>query len=693
MIFRILALIVGTILVPHMMLSQVHDNTNPIAPRQGDIGVRHATYESPHVGRNAVVTVNEALAPFYHGVASGDPSPNGVVLWTRVTPTDMNSVEVGWRVARDPEMTQIVTQGTATAGSADDYHVKVQVESALQPGTTYYYDFIALGKRSMVGRTKTLPPAGASHIRIAVVSCSNYPAGFFNAYAAIAARNDIDAVIHLGDYIYEYDADSTSYGGRIGIQLGRQNDPVNETVSLTDYRTRYSQYRLDPDLQELHRQHPFIHVWDDHESANNSYTGGAQNHQANEGSWAERLAVSKRVCLEWMPTRLRGTDPIYRSFAYGDLVDLFMIDTRLDGRDKQIENVGPAAPQASFDSLNSPTRRMMSDAQFNWLTTGLERSQATWKLIGNQVLFSPVTTNPIDTAFLFEAVGPLFTLFLRPQLPTLQNLMTSGFDGDTWSNYPAQRAALVNFLQMASVNNVVIATGDFHSTYVFDVPYSKLGTRRPIAVEFVSPSITSANFDDSFASIPTVAPIATPLLETLSRTLHNNNPSLKQLDLVRHGYVVLDFTAQAVQGDAFFVDTLFVRNRSERFGFGWRRDVSSDSLRRVATPAPGKAVQDRPAPSLPTSVVQSSFVPTVLAVAPNPASTLVTLTWSNPIESAVSIDIIDAAGRMYASFSDPFSTAGLRSTVFDVASLPNGMYYLRLNGRDGQRVHPLVIQR
>lgn len=656
------------------------------------IDVRHATFEPPGQHRSEALVANEALAPFYWGVASGDPTSSRIVLWTRAVDATQPSFDVQWRIARDPNMVDVVEQGTSRAIGSEDYHVKVEVNNLL-PGTTYYYDFEALGKRSVVGRTRTLP-TDSRHVRLAVVSCSNYPSGYFNAYAAIAARNDLDLVVHLGDYIYEYGADSASYGGRVGAQLGRLHEPSNEVITLSDYRARYAQYRLDPDLQELHRQHPFVHVWDDHESANNSYTQGAQNHQPGEGSWNERMAISKQVCLEWMPTRIRPSDPVYRSFAFGSLVDLFMIDTRLDGRDKQIENIGPNAPQASIDSLVSPDRRMMSDAQFNWLTGGLRTSNATWKLIGNQVMFSPVVTEPIDTTYLFEAVGPLFALFLRPQLPTLQNLMTTGFNADTWGNYPAQRERLVDFLRQNDVRNVVIATGDFHASFAFNVPFTMPSTNGPVAVEFITPSVTSPNFDENFSSVPAVAPITVPLLETLNRTLYGNNPSLKQVDLTNHGYVLLDFTPTAVQSDFFVVDTLFIRSRSERFGFGWHRDATSDTLVRSATAARGKDVQDVPAPPV-TSVDQHLYnhAPVVLSVSPNPASEVVSVTWSVAREARLTIDVIDALGRVVASSLHPFYEPGVHTAIIDVSALPSGAYTIRLADTSSTQSAPLVIRR
>lgn len=231
-------------------------------------------------------------------------------------------------MATDPGLTEIVAKGRVNATADRDWCVKVDV-TRLQPGTTYYYDFTSGGRTSITGRTRTAPAGAAERLRFAVVSCSNYPEGYFNAYRNIADRHDLDAVIHLGDYVYEY--------GEAG-ELGRATDPPHEMVTLADYRARYAQYRLDPDLRAAHQQHPFIAVWDDHESTNNSWYGGADNHDPGEGDWFERKAVSARVYDEWMPIRLPDSAQplkIWRHLPYGELADLVMLDTRLWGRDQQ----------------------------------------------------------------------------------------------------------------------------------------------------------------------------------------------------------------------------------------------------------------------------------------------------------------------------------------------------------------------
>ena len=255
--------------------------------------------------------INQVYAPFYHGVASGDPLQDRVIIWTRVTPdtSTTGNIQVDWKIALDTNFTQVINSGTTYTNDSVDYTVKVDV-TGLQPGTWYYYEFNALGKNSLIGRTKTTPVGDVDSVRFAIVSGSHFEHGYYNAYEMITERNDIDAVLHLGDYIYEYAA-----GGGYTTDTVRKHEPENEILTLGDYRIRYSQYHLDPQLRGLHQQYPWITVWDDHETANNSWTGGAENHDSlTEGSWAAREAAGTRAYFEWMP--IRHSDPndihIYR---------------------------------------------------------------------------------------------------------------------------------------------------------------------------------------------------------------------------------------------------------------------------------------------------------------------------------------------------------------------------------------------
>ena len=309
----------------------------------------------------ATAFAQTADAVFRHGVASGDPLADRVILWTRVTPAAATGeVTVSWQVARDPKFGQVVSRGEARTGAARDFTVKVDVPR-LAAGTTYYYRFESLGARSAIGRTRTLPREGVSRLRLGVVSCSNLPQGYFNAYACLARRADLDAILHLGDYIYEYP--NKGYGD--GTALGRIPSPDKEMVALQDYRARHAQYKADPDSQEVHRQHPFIVTWDDHEFTNNAWQGGAENHDPDqgEGDWSIRKAAAEQAYYEWMPIREDAQTKqsrIYRAFRFGDLATVYMLDTRVVGRDEQVLRDDTAAVELAG-------RQLLGAAQEGWL--------------------------------------------------------------------------------------------------------------------------------------------------------------------------------------------------------------------------------------------------------------------------------------------------------------------------------------
>ena len=275
---------------------------------------------------------------FNHGVASGDPQTDKVIIWTRVTPEQAGPVPVRWIVARDRELTDIVKSGVIQATDARDYTVKADV-TGLRPGAPYFYGFRAGQAHSTTGKTKTLPTGQLAELKLAVVTCASYPHGFFNAYEAAARRDDVDVVVHLGDYIYEYGL--SGYGGETGTALGRIPAPQVDCVRLADYRLRHAQYKAEAELQALHAKAPWITVWDDHEVANDDWTGGAENHHANEGAWADRKRAALQAYYEWMPIREpeagRAFEAINRSFQFGDLFTLIMVETRLLARSRQID--------------------------------------------------------------------------------------------------------------------------------------------------------------------------------------------------------------------------------------------------------------------------------------------------------------------------------------------------------------------
>jgi len=320
---------------------------------------------------------------FRHGVASGDPQLHRVMLWTRVTPRSAEQkVAVRVVVAKDPRMKQVVRRMTGLATPYSDFTVKLDA-FGLQPDETYYYQFQALGEASPVGRTRTLPRE-TDRVRLGIASCSNWPAGFFGAYALLAQQSDLNAIVHLGDYIYEYG--NGTYGD--GTAINRIPEPNMETVTLNDYRTRYAQYRRDYQLQEAHRLHPWILVWDDHEVANDAFKDGAENHQTDEGDWLLRKAAALRAYFEWLPIRdtfgwREREGRIFRRFRFGDLVQLDMLDTRLCGRERQAPLLIDAVtqqllvtPEELFyylNEINRADRQLLRKLQEAGLQRGLER--------------------------------------------------------------------------------------------------------------------------------------------------------------------------------------------------------------------------------------------------------------------------------------------------------------------------------
>ncbi|ONI87773.1 alkaline phosphatase [Saccharothrix sp. ALI-22-I] len=456
---------------------------------------------------------------FRHGVASGDPLPERVVLWTRVTPTEDSApgsgvgptVVVTYEVAKDAQFRQVVRRGDVTTGPDRDHTVKLDV-GGLRPGRWYFYRFTFDGRHSPVGRTRTAPAhhADVDQLRFGVVSCSSWVAGHFAAYRHLAERADLDAVVHLGDYLYE---------DYIGTQF-RTHQPPGETVSLTDYRIRHAQYKTDPDLQRLHATYPWIITWDDHEWADNAWADGSPSHdETTEGTWAQRRAAAMRAYHEWMPVRLDG-DRVYRRLRFGTLAELTMLDLRTY-RSRQVD---PA-------QVDQPGRTLTGPDQMAFLRDGLLNSGAQWKLIGNPVIFSPL---------------------LVPQLPqagAVSQLVGPTINNDQWDGYPHDRDALIRLLDEHDVRDTVFLTGDVHSSWAFEVPVDEAlyPLTKVVATELVVPSVTSDNIDELTGSPPRTTSLA------LEAALVGLNRHLKWVELDSHGYTVLDVRREHVRMNWYFL--------------------------------------------------------------------------------------------------------------------------------------------
>ncbi|MFD9534774.1 alkaline phosphatase D family protein [Streptomyces sp. NPDC060010] len=477
----------------------------------------------------------ETAPAFPHGIASGDPLPDGVLLWTRVTPSPEAvpgsglgpATAVGWEVAEDRNFARVVASGAVTATAASDHTVKVDVRG-LRPHTPYWYRFTAGATVSAIGRTLTAPPVDAATpgIRFGVVSCANWESGYFSAYRHLAARTDLDAVLHLGDYVYEY----ASGAYPEAKYVVRPHQPRHEIVSLADYRTRHGTYKTDADLQALHAAHPVVAIWDDHEFANDAWSGGAENHTPGaEGDWAARASAAKQAYFEWMPVRASIAGTVYRRLRFGSLVDLHLLDLRTF-RSQQVK-VGSGA-------VDDPERTITGRAQLDWLKSGLANSNATWKLVGTSVMISPV------------AFGSLPAHLLKP-LTKLLGLPEGGLtiSTDQWDGYTDDRKELLGHLKDRGIKNTVFLTGDIHMAWANDVPvnmatYPGSGTA---ATEFVVTSVTSDNIDD-ILHVP--ADTASLVAEAAIKAA---NWHVKWLDMDSHGYGVLDVTGERSQMDYFVV--------------------------------------------------------------------------------------------------------------------------------------------
>lgn len=517
---------------------------------------------------------------FAHGVASGDPLADRVILWTRVTPASPGPVTVQWELAHDPGMTDVVAGGEVRTGPERDYTVKLD-PAGLTPDTAYYYRFRAGGGRSRTGRTRTLPVGDIDRLRLAVVSCASYPHGFFNAYARIAERADLHAVLHLGDYLYEYGNAPGQYGADVQAG-GRRYEPEAEILTLSDYRTRHAWYKRDGDLQALHAQHPVIAVWDDHETTNNSYRDGAENHTAaSEGPWELRKAWALQAYYEWMP--IRADDPgnlalAYRGFDFGSLATVSMLETRLLAR------VQPASSPAAADEINDPTRRLLGDTQFQWLANRVAGTAGRWHLLGQQVMFGQLRLVGLPE--------------LRQRLPLadvndlLARLPLAGTGGvllntDQWDGYRAARDRV--FELMSDSTNTVVLTGDIHTSWAMDLTpdpsdplvYDPLTGNGSLGVEFVAPSVTSPGLDE-------LAPV-----QDLIRL---NNPHIRYVDLSEHGYVLLDIDAGRIQAEWWYVDDTLSPNAGERFAAAYVSDDGSNRLR-PGPAAPSQPIAGAPLPA------------------------------------------------------------------------------------------------
>ena len=468
------------------------------------------------------------------------------MLWTRYVPADGGAATLRVEVAEDPRFARIAVRGTAIAGPATDFCAHAR-PAGLRPGRHYYYRFTAPdGERSPIGRTRTLPAGSLTKLRIGVFSCANATSGWFNAYAHAAARDDLDLIVHLGDYIYESPVDRSDAIAKLAAQ--RDIQPHGEAVTLADYRLRYASYRADAGLQALHLRHPMIAMWDDHETANNSWKDGAKGHGPEDGDWGTRKRAGVQAFREWLPMG----DLDYAHYQLGDLATMFRLETRLIARSRQLEfpppskGTDPKAAMIAFRDgpLADPARTMMGATQEAWLADGIAasvRHGTRWQLLAQQVILAPSRLPPVTPDWYAPGIVPgqreQAELALAAKLGDAG--VPTGFD--RWDGYPAARDRLLESAARAQANLVVLS-GDSHNGWGFDLTHG--GERT--GVEFAGQSVSSFGIDKRFGGDP--ATIAAAFLAA--------NPDLRYCDTSRRGYMLLDLDRESATGEWLFLPSL-----------------------------------------------------------------------------------------------------------------------------------------
>jgi alkaline phosphatase D len=547
------------------------------------------------VGAATAPALAEAAAPpevqFLHGVATGDPLSDRAIFWTRVTPQrDAPHIPVRLEVSEDENFAHIYMSAGATADPERDYTVKIDAVG-LKPGHDYWYRFTCLGTTSPVGRVRTLPVGHVEKLALAFVTCSLYPNGYFNAYDHIARSETLDAVVELGDYIYEYGAGPSDYGMENGRKLGRIPEPPHDLVTLADYRTRYAQYRRDPDLQAAHARAPWICVWDDHEIANDTWKGGAENHhEKTEGAFEDRKTAAMRAYFEWMPIREpklgRAAETIWRSFDFGDLASLTMLETRLTARSYQLEysrpgdipfivydatdpkarkpvrdpsRVAEIKAQASPDGrlptpyqlgpdveavhayISDPARQMMGAVQERWLEdtlTASVKSGKPWQLIGNEVIMARARMPDVEAVLGAATVErALAAMPEDKRVIATKMVQTASFGGpfdlDGWDGYPAARARFDDMVGRLPGGNAIVVSGDSHAFWANQL--QDIDGKRDLAIEFGTSAITSPSIGEELGF-------------QLGAVFMRQNREIAFCDQLAKGYVRLELTHEAAVG-------------------------------------------------------------------------------------------------------------------------------------------------
>ena len=502
---------------------------------------------------------------FSHGVASGEPAAERVLLWTRFVGAQDTALE--FEVSETLDFSRVAAGGFVTARAENDWCCKAWAEG-LEPGRWYYYRFTAPdGSHSDVGRTKTLPVGATDKFRMAVFSCSNLGFGWFNAYAHAAADGDFDCALHLGDYFYEYGPGT--YPSNEEAQSGRVLFPAHEIVSLADYRMRYATYRRDPDLRRLHQLFPMIAGWDDHESTNDSWEGGAQNHQSEtEGEWSVRKAAAVKAYREWMPV----SDEPWAAYEVGDLATLYRLETRLTARAEQFSYgqilSGKTSPEAAMAALvafregdyRDGNRELLGMKQQAWLADGLKRSASAgkpWQVLVQQVLMGNLVTAPRLT----EGLPADLPAYIRQRIlaGAMAGRAELPLNMDAWDGYPAARERAFKAALDANANLISLA-GDTHNAWAFDLDHAG----EKVGVEFGVQGVTSPGLESYASYLP---------VDVLERETVAHNRQLKWMDGSRRGYMAVELTPVSASSEFRFVSSV----REKGAGVNDTRRVSTQA--------------------------------------------------------------------------------------------------------------------
>lgn len=588
--------------------------------------------------------LDSTIQPFYHGVASGDPLQDRVIIWTRVT-TDTASVQVKWRMAKDSNMQNIVAQGVTTTDASKDYTLKVDV-TGLQPDTYYYYEFEALGRYSQRGRTKTLPLGFVANFRIAVVNCSNYSFGYFNAYDAVTKRNDVDLVIHLGDYIYE---DGLRRGVSAIDTIKRRTFPEYDAFDLVSYRQRYAWYRLDPSLRNLHQQFPMVVIWDDHEFANDAFADTSAYHNpVTQGSWAVRKANAITIFKEWIPMRedTSRTNIINFTQKIGNLADIIYTEDRIEKKDVNSSQQGLDLI-TNIDNLqfDTPDKPMHGERQMEWITQKLKTSTATWKVMANQVVFS---------SFVYKQ--------------TILGLSFPWHSAAGWDIYPLERKKVLDTINHYNIKNMVVLSGDIHVAMAFDVPsgvvpYNPTTGEGSAGVEFVGDNVVNGGLFGGQQSY-----------------MYTNNQHLKYVNPNSTGYFVVDLTPTSACADYWQTDLSGFLSPSLKLLGTWCTKVNENHLNLYSGPTYTPKVFPALAPvnprnnGLATGVKYNQNQVELMSIYPNPTQNYLRFQYFMKSPESLSVSLYDIEGNEIRSVNYGMQSGGLHQDAIQIMDLPAAEY-------------------